>query len=426
VNILKNRQIFFLSVILILFIYLVPTEAYSQEHKLSYFLKAAIHNDPQLAASQRNIKISQLDIKINKAMFRKPVLSGNGFALWAPGSAAWGFDKAITNGGEYDALLNLTYPILQRNNLDAHDMLYSSQSEQAKYNQKYRRHNLKMQVTQAYINIYGDQQHVNYLDNLHKLLQHQINQWAALVKNGLLKITDLQQVRLEDSQILIQLKRAKNQMGQDQSTINQMCGLSDTTSYDVTYPGLTSPVLSDSLLTVSHSRFLRTFGIDSLSFEAQQKVRDTRYLPKLNVMMNTGLSSSKLKNAYNHFGFTIGLNLSWRLWDNGQKSLQHQKTKLHLQNVRDQRKYETMRLLQQRNSVLNTFKSVEDQVSEQKQQVNDYRKLLESYRVEIGKGIRSVTDYITVFRRYLNARNELNNLNVQRLQAINELNYWNW
>jgi outer membrane protein TolC len=426
VNILKNRKILFLSVILTLFFYLVPTEAYSQEHQLSYFLKAAFHNDPQLAATQRNIKISQLDMKINKAIFRKPVLTGNGFALWAPGSAAWGFDKAITNGGEYDALLNLTYPLLQANDLEAHDMLSSSQSKQAKYNQKYRRHNLEMRVTQAYINIYGDQQHMNYLDNLHKLLQHQVNQWTDLVKNGLLKITDLQQVRLEDSQILIQLKRAKNQMVQDQSTINQICGLPDTTSYAVAYPELTSPVISDSVLNVSHSRFLGTFGIDSLSFKAQQKIQDTRYLPKLNVMMNTGLSSSKLKDAYNHFGFTIGLNLSWRLWDNGQKSLQHQKTKLHLQNVRDQRKYETMRLLQQRNSVLNTFKSVVDQVSEQKQQVHDYRKLLDSYRIEIGKGIRSVTDYITVFRRYLNARNELNNLNVQRLQAINELNYWNW
>lgn len=359
-------------------------------------------------------------------MFRKPVISGDGFALWAPHTNHWGFDPAITNGGEYDALLNLTYPIWQGNNLKAHNMVSTAQSRQANYNLQFRKHDLRMLVTQAFIKVYGDQKNISYLQDLHQLLQQQRSQWSALVQNGILQVTDLEQIRLEDSQILIQIKSARNQMEQDRAAVNQLCGLPDTTSYSVNEPLLRASYQTDSLTNIDRSRFLRSFSVDSLGLVAQQKVQDTKYLPQLNALVNTGISTSDIMHTYRNWGFTAGLRLSWKLWDGGQKSLQHQQTKLSLENVRDQKSFEKTRLFQQRTSLGKSLKDLQDQIIRQEKQVSDYRKLLDTYRTEIAKGIQSVTTYVTVFRQYLNERNTLNTLQIKRLQTINELNYWNW
>ncbi len=420
---MNYRNYLLRSGFIIVLLFFISRNGYGQSHPLSYFLDQAYANDPQVAASQRNVEIADLNKKINLAVFQKPSVSGNALALWAPGTKLWGFDKAITNGGEYDAFLNITYPLWQGSNLKAYNKVSLSQSKQASYNVLFRKHNLKRQVIQSYIRIYGDQQQMAYLDQLDQLLQQQLKQWSGLVSGGLLKVTDVQQVRLEDQQIRIQQKQAQNQFKQDQSAINQLCGISDTSGYKVTHPGLNYPAGSPD---VQQSLFLRSFGIDSLSFEANQKVKDASYLPQLDAMANGGLSSSNLADSYHHFGLTVGLQLNWKLWDGGQKSLERQKTKLHLDNVRDRRKFEIKRLLQQRNSLHHSLKDLTSQIDDQQNQVNNYKKLLDVYRMEIDKGIRTVTDYVTVFRQYLSARNTLNNLNIQRLQTINELDYWNW
>ncbi len=405
---------------------ILPGIAFGQSKSLNWFLEQAYNHDPQLASSQRNVKIARIGRQINRSMFRKPTLSGDGFALWAPHSSHWGFDPAVTNGGEFDALLNVTYPIWQGSNLKAYNMVSKAQSRQAGYNLGLRKHSLQMQVSSAFIQVYGDQQNISYLQDLHQLLQQQMRQLKALVQSGLLQVTDLEQIRLEDAQIQIQVKSAGSQLNQDQSSMNQLCGLPDTTSYQVNKPELRPRSLPDSLASIDRSHFLRSFSIDSLGLVAQQKVQDTQYLPQLNALVNTGVSTSDIMHTYRNWGFTAGLQFSWKLWDGGQKSLQHQQTKLSLENVRDQREFERTRLFQQRNSLEKTLDDLRDQIRDQEQQVNDYRNLLDTYRTEITKGIRTVTDYVTVFRQYLSARNTLNSLQVQRLQTINELNYWNW
>lgn len=414
--------------IILLFVVIVLSTriTYGQSKSLTYFLNQAYQHDPQLAASQRNMEVARLGKQINRAMFRKPVLNGDGLALFAPVHSNWGFSEAITNGGEFDALLNLSYPIWQGNSLDAYDMVSTAQSKQAGFNLRFRKHELRTQVTAAYIRVYGDQHNISYLRNLHRLLQQQLNQLEPLVQNGIIQITDLEQIRLEDSQIRNRINSANSQLAQDQSSVNQLCGLPDTTGFQVTEPPLQLNTSPDSLDNINDSHFLQTFSIDSLSLSAQQKVNDTQYLPHLDALVNGGLSSASLDKAYNHFGFTAGLQLTWKLWDGGQKSLQHQQTRLHLENVRDQKDFEKNRLLQQRNSLRNTLTSLLNRIDNQKQQVSGYRKLLDTYRIEIGKGIRSVTDYVTVFRLYLDAQNSLNSLQIQRLQTINKLNYWNW
>lgn len=400
--------------------------SFGQSKPLSYFLGQAYSHDPQLAASRRNIKIANISRQINQAMFRKPVLSGNGLALWAPGTSNWGFSKAITNGGEYDALLNVTYPIWEGKSLNAYDLESTAQSRQADYNERYRKHVLQMQVTGDYIQVYGDQQHIHYLQNLHNLLKQQITQLRPLVKNGLIRVTDLEQIHLEDSQIRIQISAARSQYSQDQTSMNQICGLPDTAIYQVDMPSLSVVAPSDSLTNINDSRFLQSFSIDSLSLSARQKVTDTQYLPHVNALLNGGLSSDVLNKAYNHFGFTAGIQVSWKFWDGGQKSLQHQQTQLNLENVRDQKNFEKIRLHQRRTSLYKKLTALQGQISGQKEQVIDYRKLLKTYQVEISHGIRPVTDYVTVFRQYLNTQNSLNTLQIQRFQTINELNYWNW
>ncbi len=398
----------------------------AQSRPLSWFLQQAYNHDPQIATSQRNEKIAQIGKQINHAMFRKPVLSGDGLALWAPGTSNWGFSKSITNGGEYDALLNVRYPIWQGNNLKANDRVSTARERRANYNLLFRKHDLRMQVSRAYIQIYGDQQNISYLKDLHVLLNEQLSQLNSLVQGGLIKITDLKQISLEDSQIQIQIKSALIQLSQDQVSLNQLCGLPDTTGYQVNEPLLNPNIKPDSLANTGRSRFLRSFSIDSLGLSAQQKVQDTQYLPQLNALVNAGLSSASLSNAYRNFGFTAGIQLSWKLWDGGQKSLQHQQTELDLENVKDQKSFEKIRIDQQRNSLLRTLQALRDQITQQEQQVNGYRNLLDAYKTEIDKGIRSVTDYVTVFRQYLNSKNTLNTLQIKRLQTINELNYWNW
>ncbi len=228
----------------------------------------AYANDPQVAASQRNVEIADLDKKMNLAVFQKPSVSGNALALWAPGTKLWGFDKAITNGGEYDAFLNITYPLWQGSNLKAYNKMSLSQSKQASYNVMFRKHNLKRQVTQSYVRIYGDQQQMAYLDQLDQLLQQQLKQWSGLVSGGLLKVTDVQQVRLEDQQVRIQQKQAQNQFKQDQSAINQLCGISDTSGYKVTHPGLNYPAGSPD---VQQSNFLRSFRHRQPEFRSESK-----------------------------------------------------------------------------------------------------------------------------------------------------------
>ena len=199
-----------------------------------------------------------------------------------------------------------------------------------------------------------------------------------------------------------------------------MSGIVDTSLVELEAPNLNMGMMPD----IINSPFYRQYTLDSLNLVNQQKTVFYTYKPKINVYADAGYNSSLQYEPYKNFGLSAGLNFSVPIYDGKQRKMKYQKINIAedtRQHYKDyflrQYNQQIAQLNQQLRSTESLINDINGQIKYSSTLIDVNKKLLESGEVRI-------TDLILTINTFLNARNLLNQNYVNRMQIINQINYW--
>ncbi|MDP4266986.1 MAG: TolC family protein [Bacteroidota bacterium] len=385
---------------------------------LDNFIKSGLQNSPLLKDYQNQISSFSIDSLMIKAS-QKPQINGNAQALYSPSYNNFGYDEAITNGGNYSALAGISQPFLNRKTLENKYDNTRIQKLSVGNTLKISVNDLKRLITNQYITAYSDYSDLSFNNSFLKLMHDEDGILKQLVENGLYKQTDYLSFLIETQSQEMLVKQLNTQLKKEINLLNQICGIADSGNYEINYPELTKQLPANP----QSSPLFMQFKIDSLKITNQKNAVDIRYKPKFNWIADAGLLSSTPENLYRHFGYSAGINFSMSIYDGEQRKLDYQKLSI-LENTRNN--YEIF-FKRQYNQQLKQMNEELNSISEMRVQLNKQLKTAENLiaieKAEMNTGNISITDYINAKKNYININRSLNQIKIRELQIINDWNY---
>lgn len=410
-----NKNKFF-----IILFFLAPCFLFAQNKNLSFFINTAVNNSPQLYEYRNLILSNRIDSQLIIAGNRFQV-SGNSNSYYAPVINGYGYDAAITNGQQLQALIAVTKQIYNKKNLEIQFQSLRLQRDSLNISSAITTQDIKKSVITQYITTYGDQLQLDFNDEVIGLLSNEDSILKKLTQKNVYKQADylsflvtLQQQMLTRNQLAVQYKN-------DFATLNYLTGIVDTFTMRLDEPDIT--VIKN--LLYDSSAFLLKYKVDSLRLLNEKALIDLNYRPKVNLFADAGYESSLMLMPYKNFGTNIGINLTIPIYDGHQKQLQYTKINIEERTRQRQKEFFNNQLQQQLQQLQQQLSSLES-LSEP---VNNQIKYLETLINVNGKlletGDIKITDYVLGLNNYISAKNLVVQNMIARYQIINQLNYWN-
>jgi outer membrane protein TolC len=199
-----------------------------------------------------------------------------------------------------------------------------------------------------------------------------------------------------------------------------MCGLKDTSAVNLLYTNL------DYSKDIHGTNFIKQFTIDSLQIANLQEVFETKYKPQINLFFNTGLNAVELNDIQRKFGMSAGINFNLPIYDGDQSSLTRQQTQISLNTVSVYKENQFL-------SIRNKIKAAGEEIELNKKnlesinnQINNFNRLLSYAEAELMHGQRTMTDFITLIKSYIELKQTKVETECDYQKSINLYNYWNW
>lgn len=405
---------------LVFLFFLFSHAATAQNKNLDYYINTGLANSPLLKDYQNQVAANSIDSQRLQATY-KPQVTGISNNMYAPVINGWGYDPVLSNIASFNELVNVNQSFTGKKNLATQYKGISLVSDSVKHVQKISEQDIKRNITAQYITVYGDLQQLNFYTEAHRILVNQEIILKKLTDNNIYRQTDYLTFLVTMKQQELQLKQLQIQYRNDFSMLNYVCGIFDTTAIALDAPDITLQHLPEAFASV----FFMRYKTDSLILANDINILNYSYRPKLNAFANGGFSSSFLYQAYKNFGFSVGMNLNIPIYDGHQRTLQQQKIRL-LENTnlnyRDffTRQYDQQIALlrQQLAGTESLINDINDQIKYAEGLINVNGKLLET-------GDTKIADFVIAINNYLAAKNLLTQNNINRMQIINQINYWN-
>ncbi|MBK7653462.1 MAG: hypothetical protein IPJ20_25805 [Flammeovirgaceae bacterium] len=198
-----------------------------------------------------------------------------------------------------------------------------------------------------------------------------------------------------------------------------LCGISDTTYQ----------VLGDIDLQlgedVTVSKFTERYRLDSLNLAATQNVFEQKYKPLVGLYANTGLNAVYAPTILNRFGFSAGINFTMTLTDGKQRNITQQRTSVLMKSTQAYKNFFYNQNGVRKNRVLTELKAVTERLVILEDQLKEYQKLLEFYKLELSRGQISVINYVTTLKSVMTTQRDFVLLQSNKQSLINLYNYWN-
>lgn len=411
------------------------TVAFSQ-NSLQNYIEFAEQNSPLLQKQENNKKIIDLDLKQFNAIYKAPNINLNSNAIFSPiiskdgntnklewvssgSSDYWGYDLGATNGGQFQAMISVNQPLFTHKYIAAQqyntDIL---QGRNLNFTQLTKAE-LKQVVTHQYILCVQSQKQKENIQNTIRVLVEQIQQMKVLVNAGIYKLIDLKLLEIELENNQIEEERLNGSYLDNFNSLNLLCGINDSTlvRLDEVNLVLNSPTQTSSL-------FASQFKFDSLTLKAEQKIFNLKYLPQVGVFGDAGLNAT-YQPALNRLGFSVGVFLTWNLFDGHQRKTNDEKTIIQLSNIETDRKYfENQNDIRKKN-ILSQITNLDKQLRLIDKQLSEYNNLLELYKIEINKSLVSVLELKILIKEISMKQQIKTNTLMAKEILINSYNYWN-
>ena len=142
----------------------------AQPKDLSWFLQQARVNSPLIKDYRNQVLVNQLDSERIKATYR-PQVNANSTNFYAPVIGGYGYDAAITNGGQLSALVGVNQQLVSRKYLGAQFETLNIQNQGLDNASKISEQDLGRTVIAQYITVYSDQEQLHFVTAVSNLLR---------------------------------------------------------------------------------------------------------------------------------------------------------------------------------------------------------------------------------------------------------------
>lgn len=403
----------------ILFITLfAAANAISQERTLDYCLSVGLKNSPLLNDYENQLRSGSIDSLLALSAF-KPQVNVTSQVLIAPAGHNFGYDEAITNGGNYAAVIGIKQSLFNDKIRSAQLENVSLLKKSLAVNKLITQTDLKKSITLQYITAYADYDQLQFNLKIIEMLTEQQKAVKYMVDAGIYQQTDLMNLAVSKTALEIAYKQSFIQFRNDVALLNLLSGIVDTASVKLAKPSLQLTNHFD----LRQSPVMLQFTIDSLQNSNAKNLIDLNYRPKLEAFADAGFMAIKPLNIPYNFGTSFGLNLSVPVYDGKQRILEYKKIEISEKSRSLYRDFYTTQYQQHYLQLLQQLQLTNELILNINQQLSQQKELIDLYKVEIEKGLVRFTDFLAAINNYTNTQNSLTIAEMNRLQLINQLNF---
>lgn len=408
------------SIRVISFFLLSGFTAFAQKGHLDYYVSNAIANSPLIKDYGNQVRSNVFDSLLILAAY-KPQFAGNGLASYAPVVKGWGYDAAITNRQNINALIGVTQQIPNKKNLKTQFENLQLQNQSLGNASKLTAQDLKRNIISQYITAYADLQQLNFNKEISKLLAKEEMILKKLTQGNVYKQVDYLTFLVTLQQQVLLIKQLSIQYKNDVATLNYLSGINDTAAVELQDPHITLNPLPGT----GNSVFLKQFEIDSLKLNNSKALVDIAYSPKFNMFADAGYNSSLAIKPYKNIGTSFGVNAVVPLYKGRQKKLEYSKIAIAEKTRGNNKAFFSSQYTQQVAQLYQQLNATEELISDINKQLKYTQSLIDVNGKLLESGEAKITDYILALNNYINAKNLIEQNTMSRLQIINQLNYWN-
>lgn len=401
-------------------IFLSGKNSLAQKNTLDFYLQEAIQNSPLLKDYQSQMESNAIDSERIRAQY-KPQVSGSSINSYAPVINGFGYDNAITNGGQLSGIVNVNQTLVSRGNLSAQYKNIQLQNQGIANTARISMQDLKRTITNQYLTAFGTLQELNMAKEIHELLQKEVGILKTLTEKNVYRQTDYLTLLVTVQQQDLSLRQLDIQYYNDFATLNYLAGIVDTAAVNLDEPSFTINPLPGP----DHSVFFQKYTIDSLILVHNRTLLDYSYKPKVNLYANGGYLSSLIYQGYKNFGTSVGFDITVPIYDGKQKKMQYRKLDISERARSGYKNFYTNQYYQQINQLKQQLQQTESLIGDIDNQIKYSNGLIEVNTKLLETGDAKIADLIIALNNYLNAKNLLTQNKVSRLQIINQINYWN-
>ena len=391
-----------------------------QNTGLDFYVGRALENSPLLNDYRNQTILGQLDSQLIRASYM-PQVTGTSNNSYAPLIHGYGYDQAISNGGNFSTLVGVNKTLVGQHHLQTQYETIRLQNQGLTNTAKITEQDLKKNVTAQYITAYGDLQQLKFNREVYSLLEKEEALLKDLAQKNVYRQTDYLAFLVTLKQEGLLLRQLEIQYRNDHGMLNYLCGIVDTAATPLDDPGIRLQTLPD----INGSVFFRQYHLDSLKLRNNRSLIDYSYKPKANLFADGGFSSTLADQAYKNFGVSFGFSVTVPIYDGHQRKLQYSKLEVQERTRSGYKSFFTNQYNQQIAQLTQQLKATEDLIGQIDDQVRYSQTLIEVNGKLLGTGDAKIADYILALSNYLNAKNLLTQNNITRLQIINQINYWN-
>jgi outer membrane protein TolC len=404
--------------LLILLFSALTIAAYNQKRNLEFYLKEGINNSPLLNDYRNQIRSASADSLMIRAA-KKPLVEARSQLLYSPVYHNWGYDEVATNGGNYTAVVGVSQNVFNKKELSNKYNMTTIQRQLVNNSSMISTNELNKLITEQYLTAFSVYSDFSFNKSFLELLKKENELVKQFVKNGIYKQTDYLALLVETESQEILVKQLESQHIKDISSLNELCGITDSEWHDLVEPELKITGTPD----ISKSPAFIHYKIDSIRLENEKTSVDIRYKPKINWYADAGFLSSDPWNFYRHFGYSAGISLNIPVYDGKQRGIAKQKLDFE-QNTRVS--YENTykkQYFQQIQQLTSEFKALIDLAESTDKQLKTSDQLVNALKDQLEAGNIQMTEYISAIKNYKTINRDINLINIQKLQVINEMNF---
>ena len=406
--------------LVIVFITFTGNRISAQDKTLGYFVSAALKSSPLLNDYRNQASANLIDSLRIRASY-KPQVAGNSINSYSPVINGWGYDNAVTNGANISALVSATQKLVSKQNLQNQYDAIRLQNEGLGITGKISEKDLKKAITSQYITAYGVSQQFTYNNEMLSLLKKEETILKQLAEKGVYRQTDYLSFIVTIQQQELQISQIRLQYQNEYAMLNYLTGIIDTSFALLAAPGLDS----NEIPALENTVFYQQFLVDSLKLRNNDAQIDLSYKPKVSLYADAGYISSLMYLPYKNFGTSVGVNVAVPIYDGHQKKMQHDKISIAEQTRQQYRDFFKTQHNQQIAQLQQQLQSAEQLIAQATGQLRYTQALIDANRKLLETGDARIADYIIAIGSYITARNSITQNTINKMQIINQLNYWN-
>ena len=145
----------------------------------------------------------------------------------------------------------------------------------------------------------------------------------------------------------------------------------------------------------------------------------------MDLYADAGHISTFQSEPYKNFGTSFGVSITMPIYDGKQKKMQHDKNAISQLIRSDYEQYFKSQYVQQIAQLVQQLQSTDQFIIQAKDQLKYSEALIDANRKLLVSGDVRMADFILAIGNYLSAKNAITQTSINRLQIINQINYWN-